>query len=288
MSRESFATEPTGQPAGTSGQFPAGGPGFASASAGSYDRLMGRYVPELAGQLCDAAGIDSGQQVLDVGCGPGGMTGVLVSRVGTDRVSAIDPTPQFAAACRERHPGVDVRDGVAEQLPWPDGQFDATVASLVMAFMKDPDQGVREMRRVTRPGGTVATCMWDITDGGMTMLRVFNSAVAAVKPGVPAGGAERPGATQGDIARRFRDAGLVDVTEGALISHAEYTGFDDFWEPFTLGVGPAGQAMSGLSQAERDAVREQCRDQVPQGGPFTLEARAWYATGRVPRSRGPM
>jgi hypothetical protein len=154
--------------------------------------------------------------------------------------------------------------------------------------MKDPDQGVREMRRVTRPGGTVATCMWDIADGGMTMLRVFNSAVSSVKPGVSLGDAARAGTGKGEIARRFRDVGLVDVTEGELISHAEYVGFDDFWEPFTLGVGPAGQALSGLTPAEQAAVRERCRDQVPLVGPFTLDARAWYATGRVPQSRGPM
>src|SRR4051812_47960050 len=123
---------------------------------------MGRYTRTLAPALTDAAGIAPGMRVLDVGCGPGGLTDVLAARVGAANVAAIDPAPQFAAACRERHPGADVRVGAAEELPWPDGAFDATLASLVVAFMSDADQGVREMARVTRPGGTVAACMWDI------------------------------------------------------------------------------------------------------------------------------
>jgi SAM-dependent methyltransferase len=285
---ESFASQSAGQATQSAGQDPAGLPGFGSASAESYDRLMGRYVPELARKLCDAAGIRPGQHVLDVGCGPGGLTGVLVSRVGAGQVTAIDPTPQFVAACRERNPGVDVREGVAEQLPWPDATFDAALASLVMAFMKDPDQGIREMKRVTRPGGTVATCMWDLAGGGMTMLQVWRSAVDAVRPDLQAGEPIPAGGTQGDIARRFRDAGLIDVTEGELTSHADYTDLDDLWLPFTMGVGPAARVVAAMSGAERAEVREQCRARLPQHAPFRLDARAWYATGTVPPAGGPM
>ena len=90
-------------------------------------------------------------RVLDVGCGPGGLTHELVARTGAERVAAIDPAAQFADACRERHPGADVRVGGAEELPWEDGAFDAALAQLVIAFMSDPDQGIREMARVTRP-----------------------------------------------------------------------------------------------------------------------------------------
>lgn len=134
---------------------------------------MGRYALTLATALVDTAGVTSGMRVLDVGCGPGGLTQELVRRVGAGNVAAIDPAPQFTTACRDRLPGVDVRDGVAEKLPWANGAFDATLSSLVLGFMSDPDQGVREMARVTRPGGTVAACMWDTTAGGMTMLRIF-------------------------------------------------------------------------------------------------------------------
>src|SRR5829696_6694879 len=133
-----------------------------SAAAEKYDRFMGRYTRSLAPAFADAAGVAAGMRVLDVGCGPGGLTGELARRVGGENVAAVDPAPQFAAACHERHPEADVREGAGEALPWRDASFDATLCSLVVAFMKDADQGVREMQRVTRPGGTVAACMWDI------------------------------------------------------------------------------------------------------------------------------
>jgi ubiquinone/menaquinone biosynthesis C-methylase UbiE len=137
-----------------------------AAPAEHYDRFMGRYTPTLASALVDAAGVAAGMRVLDVGCGPGGLTRELVSRVGARNVAAIDPEPHFAAVCRERNPGADIREGVAETLPWPDADFDASLSSLVLGFMRDPDMGVREMARVTRPGGIVAACMWDTAAGG--------------------------------------------------------------------------------------------------------------------------
>lgn len=250
-----------------------------SAPAEHYDRFMGRYAPTLAAALADAAGVTSGMRVVDVGCGPGGLTHELVGRVGAARVAAIDPAPQFTAACRDRNPGADVREGVAEELPWPDGEFDAALSSLVLGFMRDPDKGVREMARVTRPGGTVAACMWDTAAGGMTMLRVFWTAVRRLDPGVE-GERRMAGTAEGDIAERFERVGLEDVVGGALIARAEYADFDDFWEPFTLAVGPAGQYVRSLSDDRRSSVREACRAELPDG-PFTLDARAWCARGTV-------
>jgi SAM-dependent methyltransferase len=250
------------------------------APAEHYDNFMGRYTPTLAAALVDAADLRNGMRVLDVGCGPGGLTRALVARVGAaDSVAAIDPGSQFVAACRERNPGADVREGVAEQLPWDDAAFDAALSSLVIGFMRDPDQGVREMARVTRSGGTVAACMWDIAGGGMTMLRLFWDAVQQVTTGA-AGERRMAGTSEGDIAERFRRAGLSDVVGGALTARAEYTGFDDFWEPFTFAVGPSGQHLQSLAAEQQAAVREACRAALPDG-PFSLDARAWYARGTV-------
>jgi SAM-dependent methyltransferase len=250
-----------------------------AAPAEQYDRFMGRYAPTLAGAFADAAGVTSGMRVVDVGCGPGGLTRELAARVGAPNVAAIDPAPQFAAACRERNPGADVREGVAEDLPWDDGTFDAALASLVIGFMRDPDAGVREMARVTRGGGTVAACMWDIAGGGMTMLRIFWAAVHGIDPHV-AGERRMAGTTEGDIVERFTRAGLCDVTGTALTARAEYAGFDDFWEPFTFAVGPAGQYLRSLSLEDQARVRDACRGELPDG-PFSLEARAWCARGAV-------
>jgi SAM-dependent methyltransferase len=251
-----------------------------TAAAEKYDRFMGRYTRRLAPALVDRAGLGDGMSVLDVGCGPGGLTDTLAERFGEEQVAAVDPAPQFVAACRKRHPAADVREGVAEHLPWADASFDATLACLVIAFMKDADRGAREMARVTRPGGTVAACMWDIPGGGMTMLSTFWNAAREVDPDVT-GEQRRAGVARGDIADRFRRAGLQDVEDGALEVSADYASFDDFWEPFTFAVGPAGQYLASLAGEQQQRVREACRNALPEG-PFTLTARAWYARGTAP------
>jgi ubiquinone/menaquinone biosynthesis C-methylase UbiE len=252
-----------------------------TSSADKYDRFMGRYTRTLAPALANAAGVEGGMRVLDVGCGPGGLTEALAARVGADNVAAIDPAPQFAAACRERNPGAEVRVGGAEELPWPDGSFDATLASLVIAFMRDADRGVREMARVTRPGGTVAACMWDIPGGGMTMLSTFWRVVRELDPDA-VGERARPGVAEGDLAERFRRAGLEGVFEGSLEATADYASFDDFWEPFTFGVGPAGEYFASLAAGRQAQLREAVRMAMPDGGAFTLTARAWFARGTAP------
>ena len=134
-------------------------------SAGAYSRFMGRYSEPLAVQFADLAGIRRGQRALDVGCGPGALTAVLASRAGADAVSAVEPSASFAAAARERLPGVDIRQSAAEQLPFGDDAFDVALAQLVVHFMTDPVTGLREMARVTSPGGVVAACVWDHAGG---------------------------------------------------------------------------------------------------------------------------
>jgi len=250
-----------------------------TAGAGKYDRWMGRYTRSLAPLLVEAAGVEPGMKVLDVGCGPGGLTGELGKLVGEDHVAAIDPAPQFAAACGERHPGADVRVGVAEDLPWPDESFDAALCCLVIAFMQDPDAGIREMMRVTTPGGVVAACMWDIAGGGMTMLNMYWDVVGELDLGIER---ERglPGVEQGDLGTRFDRMGLADVVEGSLEAQASYEDFADFWEPFTFALGPAGQHLAALAASDQERVRDTCRARLPAGA-FVLSARAWYARGMV-------
>jgi ubiquinone/menaquinone biosynthesis C-methylase UbiE len=251
---------------------------FAS-PAEHYDRFMGRYTVPLAAALVDEVGVQEGMRVLDVGCGPGGLTSELADRVGAENVAAIDPAEQFVATCLERNPGVDVRQGVAEELSWEDDAFDVSLSCLVIAFMRDADAGLRQMARVTRPGGRVGVCMWDIAGGGMTMLRLFWRAMRTVKPNVE-DESPRAGTSEGDIAERLERAGLDDVGGGALEVSVEYSGFEDFWEPFTFAVGPSGKALAELDDEDKAKVREAVRGELPDG-PFTLDARSWYATAVV-------
>ena len=145
---------------------------FSLTAAGNYDRHIGRYGPVLAPELIAAADVRPGEHVLDVGCGPGALTAALLARAGAGRVAAVDPSPPFAEACAARNPGAEVTVAAAEALPFPGAVFDRTLAQLVVNFMRDPAAGVAEMRRVTRPGGTVAAAVWDYA-GEMTLLRRF-------------------------------------------------------------------------------------------------------------------
>ncbi len=247
-------------------------------AADAYDRFMGRYSVLLAPQLANLADVDSRQRVLDVGCGPGALTSVLVERVGASKVSAVDPSEQFVAAARERHPGVDVRRAAAENLPFADGEFDAALAQLVVHFMADPVRGLAEMERVTRAGGVVSACVWDHA-GEQTPLAPFWQAVHEVDPDVE-DESELAGGREGHLAELFGEAGLHEVEETALPVRVKHATFEEWWGPFTLGVGPAGSYVTALDSAQQAELRERCRQRLPDA-PFTLSARAWAVRGLV-------
>jgi SAM-dependent methyltransferase len=247
-------------------------------AADAYDRFMGRYSVPLAPAFADFAGVRAGHRALDVGCGPGALTAELVRRLGPGAVAAVDPSEPFVAAACARHPGVDVRLSPAEELPHADGTFDVALAQLVVHFMRDPAAGLAEMARVTRADGVVAACVWDL-GGGRAPISPFWQAVRAL-----ASDAEDesglPGARGGHLAELFEAAGLRDVEEATVSSSVDHASFEDWWEPFTFGVGPAGAYVKRLDEAELSALREVCRQRLPDE-PFTLTAVAWAARGRV-------
>lgn len=254
------------------------------ASAEAYRRFVGRYSEALANALVDFGGIASGMRALDVGCGPGGLAAVLAERIGQAHVSAVDPSEPFVEACRARLPDADVRVAGAEALPFADDAFDAVLSQLVVNFIDDPEQGVREMARVTRRGGIVASCVWDYGEG-MTLLRSFWDAAHEVEPERAAAADESTmrWCGEGELADLWRHAGLEDVRFDALVVRAEYESFDDLWSPFPTGVGPAGAFAKSLDEPQREALRGALRRRLGVGEePFELSARAWAVAGQKP------
>jgi SAM-dependent methyltransferase len=244
----------------------------------SYDRFMGVYSVQLAPQLADLAGVAAGQRVLDVGCGPGALSSELVRRLGPNGVTAVDPSEPFVAAARVRLPGVSVERASAERLPFPDDAFDAALAQLVVHFMSDPVAGLAEMGRVTRGGGVVAACVWDHA-GGQGPLSSFWDAARVLEPGMD-DESGLPGAREGHLAELFDAAGFREVDTTTLTATVEHRTFEEWWMPFTFGIGPAGAFVAGLSEDRQTELSELCRERLP-AAPFTITARAWAARARA-------
>jgi ubiquinone/menaquinone biosynthesis C-methylase UbiE len=247
-----------------------------TSGADQYDRFMGRYSAPLAPAFTNFARVADRDHVLDVGCGPGALASELVGRLGSGSVCAVDPSEAFVAAARGRLPGVRVERAVAESLPFEDRSFDAALAQLVVHFMADPVVGLREMRRVTKPGGVVAACVWDHA-GGQGPLGVFWGAARVLDVDVD-DESSRAGTRHGHLAELLDAAGLREIEQGAVSVEVEHPSFEEWWEPFTLGVGPAGQYVAGLSATRRDRLRDRCKERLPEG-PFVIRAQAWAARG---------
>jgi SAM-dependent methyltransferase len=247
-------------------------------AAEAYDQFMGKFSVPLAPLLADFAGIAPGARVLDVGCGPGALTAELVDRVGAAAVSAVDPSEPFVSAARQRNPEVTVRQASAEELPFADRTFDAALAQLVVHFMTDPVAGLTEMARVTRDGGVVAACVWD-HGGGAGPVSPFWAAVRAQGYEVD-DESTWAGAREGHLAQLLDAAGLTEIEDTVLSVSVEHATFGDWWDPYTLGVGPAGAFLAGLDETQRAELRQECERTLPHA-PFVVTARAWAARGRV-------
>jgi SAM-dependent methyltransferase len=249
-------------------------------AAEAYDRFMGRYSRELSGRFLEHSGLAPGDRALDVGCGPGALTGPLVDLLGADHVTAIDPSEPFVVAVHRRFPGVDVQQGPAEALPFGDGVFDAALAQLVVHFMRDPVAGLREMARVTKPGGAVLASVWD-HGGGRGPLSWFWKGVRDLDPHSK-DESDLPGVREGELPSLATRAGLADVDAFELTVTVRHQTFEDWWEPYALGVGPAGDYVTKLDDDARETLAAHLRDVLPDP-PLDVPATAWCVRGVVQR-----
>jgi SAM-dependent methyltransferase len=233
----------------------------------AYDDFMGRYSRLLAVRFADFAGVEEGMRALDVGAGTGALTGELVARGAS--VAAADPSPEFVAAFRRRFPEVEVHEAPAEDLPFENGDFDVSLAQLVVAFVSDAPATVREMARVAR---RVAVCMWGVEE--VDMFAAIDRTAEVV--GTSRAAEPRRYRTPQEIHDLLAPLGEVDSAE--LDVTARYGDFDEFWQAMDRGVGPAGQWVASLDAEQRERAHAELFRQLgsPQG-PFELNARAFAA-----------
>jgi SAM-dependent methyltransferase len=255
----------------------------------AYELFMGRWSRQLAPAFVTFAEVADGDHVLDVGSGTGSLSFAIAQAAPSVRVTGVDPSAEYVRHAQSQPAGDRIRFvvGDAQRLDFPDRTFDRTLSLLVMSFVPDRNKAVREMMRVTRQGGTVAAAVWDYGQG-MEMLRVFWDEVVAQDPAAAALDERHlPLCRQGELASLWRASGFDRIDERPLSIAMRFTSFDDYWQPFLGGQGPAGAYVRGLHDEQRQALEQQIRSRIAptgHGQPISLNARAWVVKGIVPRT----
>lgn len=249
--------------------------------AEAYEKFMGRWSRLLAPLLVDFTEIPGSGRVLDVGSGTGALAFEVAKR--NLGVVGIDPARQYVAYATSKNrfgPRARFEIGDAQRLRFADQTFDASASMLVFNFIPDSDTALREVRRVTKRGGPVSAAVWDYGEG-MQMLRIFWDAAVAIDPGAEKFDEKHFAlCREGALGALWKSGGLRDVREQALEIALRFASFQDYWDPFLLGQGPAGEYVKGLDPAKRQRLRAAVRDRLPRSsGNFALKARAWAVRG---------
>ena len=262
---------------------------FLSTDGDGYEAQMGRWSRQLAPLLIDFAGMTGARRVLDVGCGTGSLTFEIARRLRSGAITGIDLSPAYIghASRRNENPCVTFEVGDACALRFEDASFDYVFSSLVLQFIPDADRTVREMRRVTRPGGTIAAATWD-TRGGVVIQRMFFDTAAVLDPNASvrrATACTRPMSRPDGLRKAWSDAGLVDVAQDSLTIRMEYESFADFWSSIDGNDGPYAEYLRTLAANAKLTLRsliEAAYLDGEQDGPRSYAATAWAVKGRVP------
>jgi len=245
---------------------------------------MGRWSPFLAELFVSWLGVPPGRDWLDVGCGTGALTRTILAQAAPARILGVDPSDAFVNFAHENiyDPRVDFKVGSAQNLPVEDASFDVAAAGLVLNFVPDPTAALAEFKRVVRPGGRIGAYVWDYSDG-MRMVRVFFDAATALDPAAAEvdEGPRFPLARPGALAELFNAAGLHHVQTRALEFTMQFRDFNDYWDPFKGGVGPAPSYLMSLTSKKQAELEAEVRKRLPinSDGMIQLAARAWAVRG---------
>jgi SAM-dependent methyltransferase len=244
----------------TSGQFDDGA---------GYERMMGRWSRRVGADFLTWCGVPPGKTWLDVGCGNGAFTEEILSRTNPAAVTGLDPSPGQIAHAQSRNTRVTYQLGDASTLPYMDNRFDASVMALVIAFVPDPARAVAEMVRVTKPGGLVATYMWDLTKGGVHLAPFYRAlkSLGITGPVPPSADASR----LETLDALWCAVDLQNVETKIFRITVAFADFDDFWDSNTVHVGPLGEQLKLMAVEEISGLKQALRSQFPQG-PIRYEA----------------
>jgi SAM-dependent methyltransferase len=246
-----------------------------------YERFMGRWSRRLAPLFARFARVGDRDCVLDVGSGTGALA-FASAAITSAQVTGVERSAAYVRYAQEHADDqrVQFEVGDAVALPFADDAFDRTMSMLVLNFVPDPAAALREMIRVTRPGGAVAASVWDYGDG-MEMLRAFWDEAVVMDPEIALQDERHmPLSTRGALADLWRAQGLHHVKEQPLTIETKFSSFDDYWQPFLCGQGPAGVYVASLTESARHALQSRLHERLADTG-YTLRARAWAVLGVV-------
>ena len=254
-------------------------------SGDPYEYYMGRWSSLVAESFTDWLSLPPGLEWLDVGCGSGALSEAVINKHKPEKVTAIDQSEGFIETTQKRLGNrAKCRVGNAFDLPLEDSSVNVAISGLVLNFLPEPEKALSEMKRVTTSGGSIAVYVWDYA-GKMDLLNTFWDTAVDLNPKTLKlhEGRRFPESDSEGLKAIFKRSGFSEIETAPLEIRTDFRDFDDYWEPFLGGQGPAPTYVLSLDEPERDKLRHALLERLPiqSDGSISMVARAWAAKSLV-------